>query len=335
MGINISNPISDSSRKMKYVASVKSVTMGGTSDYLDCGDATDFSHTSGYGASNDLPFSVSAWVKASGTQNYTIVSKADAASGNHEYRVFMLGNKIYFDVYSNTNNVYKRAYSVNAHTYANTWVHYVATYAGDFNVSNPLRIYINGVLDITGTGSGGTYTGMNNETSKLTFGHMLSDPNYDLAGNMSDIMMWKDYELSPAEVDAMYNDGVYSVDPMEDKGSYGGAAYCKLWLKCDADVAITSPTSSTVYVSYRDPATPEVPPSGSILKLTSGEEFDEHCSGFTDPCWKIIDPAGTPGITGTPDYSGGTVHNTSYVNQTSLNASTTPCSAVISNEYAF
>ena len=35
----------------------------------------------------------------------------------------------------------------------------------------------------------------------------------------------------------MYNDGEFSVDPTEDSGVYDGAAYLKLWLKCEDSIS--------------------------------------------------------------------------------------------------
>ena len=47
---------------------------------------------------------------------------------------------------------------------------------------------------ITGiTGSGGSYSGIANTNSKVAIGHRLDNTNYDLDGDMTDIMYWNDY----------------------------------------------------------------------------------------------------------------------------------------------
>ena len=58
MGV-VSSPTAPAS--LPSITNTYSVDIDGTNDYIDCGGASDFSFTDGSG--NDLPFSISAWVK--------------------------------------------------------------------------------------------------------------------------------------------------------------------------------------------------------------------------------------------------------------------------------
>ena len=343
LGTNTTNSIPDSARKMKYIASVKAIDFDGTTDSLRIlnaqgGDGNDFSYGN---ASNDEPFSFACWVKLNVTgtgvnSRATILAKGDSTYIK-EYKIFLHDGVLMFDILDGTDNHYQRAQTVAGvlNADSSTWQHLAVTYngVGGNSARNGMNIYIDGINATASRGGGGTYVAMHNTNSDLTFGNRLDYNNYDMDGQMSDIMMWKNYELSYMEIDAIFNNGVYSVDPTIDKGSYTGASSLVLWHKCDADKTLASASSSTVYSNFRDGDTPNTPSGGSVQELTSGEEFDNNCAGFEDKCWKVIDPAGTPAVYGQEDFSSKNHHST-YVNGTNL-ITDPPTSTSVSQEYAF
>lgn len=307
---------------------LKSIYLEGSDDYINSGDQDDFSMTTGSGIANDLPFSIAGWVKATGTQSYGFVSKAHSSAGHHEYRAFMISGKMYFDLCTDNNTAYKRASTSSSHTYANVWVHYVLTYNGDATddssdgsyVKNGMSIYVNGVKQALNDGGAGSYDGMNNETSDLTWGFLLSDISYDLSGGMANLIVWKGYELTYENIQyllASQPDGNYSVNPTvsANSGLYSieAADACKLWIPADS---ISSTSSETV--QYRD--LDRAPPAGPGLvhvQLTSGTEFAAQCSTFSNQCWKTTT---TSSVDTLLDFSGNSYTST-LVSAYSLSAS--------------
>ena len=304
-----------------YVAASQSVYLDGNTDYLMCIDDADFTNTTGTGAGADKPFSFAMWVKANGTsnQNYGLVEKGSATPNEHEYRIFILSGKIYFDLYTDITTTYIRVNTKVAHTYKNTWNHYVFTFNGD-TTSNDitsdagetiqrkgLSIYVNGQAQDISSGTGGSYDGMKDEASNVYFGHLISTPNYDLNGFMTDIMYWQHYMLNYREVNDIYADGVYSFNPTTKACDYSGRAYLKLWLKCDADYTITAAQSSTTFVdSAEEPATPA---GGSVTVIDEEHGSYSSCpSSLEHTCYRVVDPNGVAAVTGIQDETGAGNH---------------------------
>jgi len=232
-----------------------SLELDGTTDYLRAGDHEDFTFSFGAGTANDMPFSVAMWIKADGAQNFTLMAKADNA-GDYEYRIFMLSNKLYIDLHTNTASNYNRIATASTITYAGAWMHFVITYNGDIANNDDgrkrgRRIYINGEAQAMTPASGGSYTGMNDETSNLVFGHMLDTSSYDLDGLMADIILWKNYELTQAHVNYIYARHAadnYSVVPTQaSMVGYSKAAADAVvgWWPCEAVDAGESADEST------------------------------------------------------------------------------------------
>lgn len=225
--------IADSSRTMKHVRSFKSAKFNGTSDGLQLTDSNDLSPTRSGGV--DMPFSISTWINVQQTGSYKagIFSKGSSLNSK-EYKLFVHNGSLMFDIVDNSDNVYRRVTAKDdvLSTPNNTWYHVVATYDGS-ELSTGLTLYVNGLDVFLDTGSGGSYVGMENTDSRVAIGYRIDDSNYDFKGFMTDIMFWKDYEINSAEVQALYNNGEFSVDPTVDQGVYDGANYLKVWFKCD------------------------------------------------------------------------------------------------------
>tara|TARA_R100001443_G_scaffold115689_2_gene134043 strand:- start:358 stop:1377 length:1020 start_codon:yes stop_codon:yes gene_type:complete len=332
-GLNINYTRPDASRHMKYVACVNSVDFHGSDDGLTIDDDTDFSPTDG--SNNDLPFSISCWVNqhATGTSSSAngLLFGKGTGSSTKEYKLFLHYGQLMFDIVDNQDNNYYRVIGP-AQTLNNpavTWYHIVATYDGS-EASTGLRIYKDGEQLSTTSGGGGSYSGIDNTNSKVAIGCRLDNANYDLNGSMSDIMFWKDYCLSQEEITQIYNDGQYSVDPTVDTGDYAGAAYCKLWLKCDANITMVPATTNTTY-QIVDEAKCE-----GAMVVEGTDLWNEECAGLTN--------AGTEGtvccilsetvaaVLGIEDFSGNDHDATYNGNGVTLNSSC-PTATSVTNEY--
>tara|TARA_Y100001938_G_C8084860_1_gene431327 strand:+ start:1641 stop:2669 length:1029 start_codon:yes stop_codon:yes gene_type:complete len=334
-GLNIAYSRPDASRHMKYVAAVASVTFAGTDDGLAIDDHNDFSPTDG--SNNDKPFSIAVWVRnhiagTGSTANALLFGKGTTTT-TKEYKLFTHYGQLMFDIIDNADSHYYRvsgpAQTIN--NPHNTWYHIVATYDGSESATG-MRLYKDGEeLSVT-SGSGGSYSGIANTNSKVAIGHRLDNTNYDLDGDMTDIMYWNDYCLSQEEITQIYNDGQYSVDPTVDTGDYEGASYCKLWLKCDAQYTVTAASQTTTYVESEEaPATP----SGGSVELIAEEhaEFGNCEIREGGNCYKVIDPAGNPAVYGIEDFSGNNHHASNNGDGVSISAGTVPTATSVSNEY--
>jgi hypothetical protein len=334
-GLNINYNRPDASRHMKYIAAVNSVTFDGSDDGLTIDDHNDFSPTDG--SNNDKPFSIATWVRihvsgTSGTANALLFGKGTGSTAK-EYKLFTHYGQMMFDIIDNSDSHYYRvtgpAQTIN--NPHNTWYHIVATYDGSEG-SGGMRLYKDGEEIAVGTGGGGTYSGIANTSSKVAIGHRLDNSNYDMDGDMTDIMYWNDYCLSQEEITQIYNDGQYSVDPTVDTGDYEGASYCKLWLKCDAQYTVTAAASTTVYGEYGE--APETPAGGSVTEIEESDPEFSNCEireGGT--CFKIIDPAGTPAVYGLEDFSGNSHHASNNGNSVSISSGVIPTETSVANEY--
>lgn len=328
------NILPDSARKMKYYASNgKSVDFQGSDDGFTVADNDDFSFTDG--SNTDKPFSLSMWIKqdisgTSNTANGLLIGKC-TTSTTKEYKLFLHYGQLMFDIQDNTDTNYKRvtgpAQTVN--NPHNTWYHIVATYNGNENHTG-MKLYRDGLQLSTSAGQGGTYVGMPNTNSVVAIGHRLDNASYDFDGHMKDICIWKDYELSQAEISAMYNDGEFSVDPTVDQGVYDGASYLKLWLKCEDSIVTQAAQELITYAEYEEE--PETPEGGSVTEIGSGHGEFSNCPDRGGTCYKVVDPAGIPQILGTTDSSGNNHHASNTGDGVSI-ATDSPTATSIDNEY--
>ena len=275
------------------------------------------------------------WIKqdisgTGSTANGLLIGKGTTSS-TKEWKLFLHYGQIMFDIIDNSDTNYYRVIGPaqtinNPH---NTWYHIVATYDGSESNAG-MRLYRDGLDVNVSTGSGGTYVGLPNTNSAVAIGHILDNANYDFDGHMKDICVWKDYELSQAEISAMYNDGEFSVDPTEDSGVYNGASYLKLWLKCEDSIVTQAAQETIVYAEHEE--VPEIPSGGSVLEIGSGHGEFGNCPDRGGTCYKVVDPNGIPQILGTSDSSGNNHHAADNGNGIQL-AVDSPTATNIDNEY--
>jgi hypothetical protein len=178
--------------------------------YVTVPDSDDFSFTNGV---NDLPFSISFWVQNlanSATGNW-YVSKRTGTLTNAEYQIFRFtgSSQLVIALCSggNFNNRIECLSTANPFALS-TWAHIVFTYNGS-GLASGLRIYVNGVNVTSSTATVGTYTGMSNTAANLGFGQALFSLINGLKhrGYMDLLGIWKNRELTLAEVNQLYNSG--------------------------------------------------------------------------------------------------------------------------------
>jgi hypothetical protein len=180
-------------------------------------DNNDFSFTD---ATSDLPFSWSCWVYFTGfssTGNWLINKRAGPPNAEYQLNYSITSNRISFTKYNLggttiTQNVQTQPSLISL----NTWYHLVVTDKGtaDFN---DVQIYLNGVnvVDIR-QNIGGTYTKMSNGTSDLgLIGFTFSTGDTTRhRGRLDEVAIWKNRELTPAEVTYLYNSGLGRTYPL-------------------------------------------------------------------------------------------------------------------------
>lgn len=126
------------------------------------------------GTTDDMPFSMSAWIKPNDVANFRIFTKNDGSSTREYDFALNPSGKLSLYVYRDTSNFEAAESTVALTDYVGKWVHVAATYEGAGpNTSNPfvdafngINLYVNGVLVSKTNISAGTYLGMLN-TSKL------------------------------------------------------------------------------------------------------------------------------------------------------------------------
>tara|TARA_R110000772_G_scaffold54130_1_gene123494 strand:+ start:3573 stop:4310 length:738 start_codon:yes stop_codon:yes gene_type:complete len=171
----------------------------GSSDYLTVPDNDDFSFTDGV---SDLPFTLCTWVKFDVVTNCRFLSKSLSAGDLWEWTFGYNGTLMFITMWNfdNTGNRIRLDYTFTPTTA--TWYHIVVTYDGS-ETKEGLTMYANGVSVGTQVDAG-TYTGMTNRTQKLHIGTNSGFVSQALDGKMDEVKIYKNRELTQAEVTEMY-----------------------------------------------------------------------------------------------------------------------------------
>jgi len=165
-----------------------STRFDGIDDFVDCGNPSSLQITSA--------LSISAWFKTSSTSAQVIVGK-DGASPNRSFLLF----------YSTSSNTIKfiifQGGSVNVTTSTSTvtdgnWHHVLAV-----NDGTDLKIYIDGVLENTNVGGGGS---IDNTSAQFTIGKKERPTGDFFNGSVDEVAVWNSDQSANAS--AIYNSGV-------------------------------------------------------------------------------------------------------------------------------
>jgi len=179
--------------------------LDGNNDYTIAADSDDFSFTNG---TNDLPFSISLWANfntiPSGS-SISLFNKSNLFSGNGEYIFTYINNQIAFGLYSNgvfQDNIETK---ISFAPIINVWNHITVTYDGSA-IFGGIKIYINGVSQAITNSSTGTYVGMVNGSKPFHVGSRGWSPSTgEFDGKLDELHIWKNRELTSAEVLDIYN----------------------------------------------------------------------------------------------------------------------------------
>jgi hypothetical protein len=181
--------------------------------YVDIADNNDFSFTNG---TNDVPFSISFWAMfdAFSSTGSWLVSKRQNDTNLQEWQVaYSLSGAVRIlsvSLASGSNLNTNRIDAISNSNIFSTgvWYHIALTYDGSANQSG-LNIYVDGALNVASRAQVGTYVGMTNTASVTTVGQGRFVLNQAIKhrGKIDDLAIWKNRELTLAEVQFIYNAG--------------------------------------------------------------------------------------------------------------------------------
>lgn len=180
------------------------VELAGGTDYMTAADSDDFSFTNGV---NDLPFTISTWFYMDTIDFLSgqwLVCKRDLTGS--EYQIAYYQGYLLVALYSQlntSNNNLQLTHTVALSTA--TWYHITVTYDGSATAAG-IKLYLNGSSVALTDISAGIYTGMTNTNALLWLGAGgWNPPNHTLDGKMDETHIWRNVELTAAEVLNLYN----------------------------------------------------------------------------------------------------------------------------------
>lgn len=181
-----------------------STIFNGVNQYITFGDSNVFSFGDGV---SDSAFSLSVWVYHTDSLRKDIINK-EFSSSSIEYALWKAtNNKINIALYDGASSTNVRKFTNNAIT-LNAWNHIAVTYdgRGGSNAHDGIKIYINSVDNATTKSSAGSYNSMHNTTAQLKLSR-LERVSFYASQNLSNPSIM-DKELSPSEVNEIYNGGL-------------------------------------------------------------------------------------------------------------------------------
>ncbi len=183
---------------------VNAFDFDGSNDQVTISDHNDFSFGD---ASNDSPFSISAWINMDDATDFIIISKASIL--NNEEWIFHVdaSDKLAVRLLDLLNNQWiGRKYNTAITAQQGSWIHVVMTYDAT-EAPSGITLYLDGVAVDNADNNSGAYTAMHNTASDVVIGR-TSGGNYDRSaeGKIDNVMIFNK-ELSQAEVTTLYNAG--------------------------------------------------------------------------------------------------------------------------------
>lgn len=129
---------------------------------------------------DDLPFSISAWVKMRDATNFVVASKYGASSPLLEWLMYVNASDKLALIVQGTSGAFESQTSTSALTsYEGEWVHVAACYGGSgpnsgsafTSAADEITLYINGqAIAMTEVSGGGTYAGMSDTSQAVWIG---------------------------------------------------------------------------------------------------------------------------------------------------------------------
>lgn len=156
----------------------------GINDYLYVPDNDDLSFGDGL---TDSPFTISIWVKLDALGAQSFIGKHTADLSGREYKIYTLSTtELLFVLYDESTNGFIGRRNIFLTSYLDDWFNITCTYDGvDIN---GMKIFIDNVLTSTNTISGGSYVAMENTTTPLYLGGLIS--NSYMTGESDDVYLY-------------------------------------------------------------------------------------------------------------------------------------------------
>jgi hypothetical protein len=176
----------------------------GADNWIDIQDPSfNLSRTDGV---NDLPFTISAWVRP---DNLTSSTQYVFRGGNSSYNLLITTFRITLRLSSSVNNyIQRQAFNdVNwwkEQTLGNQWVHIIATYDGSKD-PNGITFYLNGVKYEDLTNTLGTYAGVQ-DVGEFKIGEGSGGSTTFLNAKLNHVSII-DRVITDVDAEELYNDG--------------------------------------------------------------------------------------------------------------------------------
>jgi len=187
-----------------------SLWFDGSADYVSVPDNAALSFTNG---TDDLPFSVSAWVKIETLSSQQSIISKYVGSGNREWIVYVNSSGYVVVYFEDSGGDATSRTSTSLPITAGEWVHVGVAYDGagpnssnDFNVaSDGVDIFINGKSASATSANNGNYGGMSDTGGAVEiFRHSGGD---ETDGEMRNVQIFQS-ALSASDVETIYRSGV-------------------------------------------------------------------------------------------------------------------------------
>lgn len=155
---------------------------------------------------SDGKFSISFWYFKTDASSRTVFNKRGGTGANDQYSINMNGgNVVEVTLFSNSTTAFlRRTYTATISN--NTLYHFTVTYDGS-GTSAGIKIYFNGVLQVSTDASSGTYTTMPIANQLERIGMLWDGSLRPGTMRIDELAIWKNRELTGTEVSYLYNSG--------------------------------------------------------------------------------------------------------------------------------
>jgi len=170
------NSIDEDAQANALKVTAPSMHFNGTSSVVTVAHDAKLSFTDG---TDDLPFSISAWVNMDDATNFVVASKFTTVSGG-EWMLNCEGDDLRLYLQTSSGNSMKRLSASAITGYEGQWVHLAATYAGTSggvfsSAGDGITLFVNGQpVAMDAAVEAGTYAGMANGTQAVRIGSQQS-----------------------------------------------------------------------------------------------------------------------------------------------------------------
>jgi len=193
-----------------FIANTFSMQFDGINDYIDVGNPSSLQITGN--------LTLSTWVKTSMSSTGFVISKDNLSNRNYGLVVVMDGGVLRARFFIVKSNTLVNVTSTTINVGDNNWHHIVGV-----NDGTDLKIYVDGNLENTNSGAGGT---IDNDSVNLNIGRR-GDNNLFFSGKLDEAAIWNT-ALSSDAVTEIYNATANNtgkvLDLTQDSGNYNASS---------------------------------------------------------------------------------------------------------------